>query len=92
MIKCPTWSELIEQLSEHGIVFHESEEILQAPDGEQEKIKYFECGAAHYVVCFCDSNERVVPSQIRSICAAFNIDVAKFWLIRPEWATRILRP
>jgi hypothetical protein len=80
LVQLPTWKELIEQLSGHGVSFKRSECELKSSDG-CEPISYFEQeNVGRYVVYFDNDQERVMPSVLRSICAALKIDPSEFGL------------
>ena len=80
LVQFPTWSELIEQLEKQDITFHKTDCQLESTDG-CEPISYFQReNVGRYVVCFDDAQERVMPSVLRSLCAALKVDPAEFGL------------
>ena len=77
-----TWDELIKELAEHGVTFHESGS-LTSPIGHTSPIQYFEKGGKkprRYAITFADRKEGVLPNTLRSLCSGLGLDPKDFGL------------
>lgn len=84
MIQFPTFAEFKDRLtSEFGCEYKQLPHSLAVGDGEPQPINYFERvvgGETRRYVVFIPDDERLVPSVIRSICAALRLNPADFGL------------
>jgi hypothetical protein len=74
---------MLDQLREHDVVLKQTEGVLFGPDGQRQG-QYLErqvgVETLRYPICIGGEQERLVPSMIRSICAALDLDPADFGL------------
>lgn len=85
-IQLPTFHEFIARLTseEFGCTFKTATNPMTDADGESHGIHYLERevagDTATYVLHIEDFQEHLTPSLVRSVCARFEIDSAKFGL------------